>query len=570
MSIIRTSIQQTSGNQNSVSQVFYQNIFYDLPMVEVSPFVFNIPVFTTNGGTKDYYGQNPRAIFTNLVKPFIRFDFSENTSSFGPNTFIKHDIYRVDWDIFQSAKLKYKTDSEESFVKENITTETIEEVDETTGDIKIKTINKRVVDSENITKNLKNNRRGFNITEGRDLNSKQINTRGSMTQEEIQNSLKNMIQLNLITPIHSLTASTTGITTNIYDLELNQFSKKKGDFKTELFQDRAQYIIDTNFIFNVDITEGLTDLKVFDENGAIVNKAYNSTIKMETSSKKEKIVDGEFVGFEFISGDYFTYFEVPDKPVFEYPTAEGQLTTFTPEIFWSNGEKADEYMIQVSYNTGDTNFTGTVFTYIVPKVDDFKEDSNSKIKTSTTEFNSKKTIRKYEISLKSNSSAIYRVGNVKFIENIFGVRQSVVTFSDNKTIITQPEAIKGFVYTENDSPFSDLISGLSTPPSLEAENTLESFTLSGVVSGSIVTGATMQLTCPNSNIITTPTDVYGYFEFDNLKSGSYTLNTIYRGYGEDSRVVNITGDTGLNIELEIRWDNDYDIWAIKENDIIKF
>ena len=176
MSIIRTSIQQTSGNQNSVSQVFYQNIFYDLPMVEVSPFVFYIPVFTTNGGTKDYYGQNPRAIFTNLVKPFIRFDFSENTSSFGPNTFIKHDIYRVDWDIFQSAKLKYKTDSEESFVKENITTETIEEVDETTGDVKIKTINKRIVDSENITKNLKNNRRGFNITEGRDLNSKQINT----------------------------------------------------------------------------------------------------------------------------------------------------------------------------------------------------------------------------------------------------------------------------------------------------------------------------------------------------------------------------------------------------------
>ena len=83
--IIRNSIQETTGTKNNVAQSFYQNIFYDVSEGITSPFVFEIPKYTTNGGTTDYYGQNPLAIFTNLVKPFIRFYFSANTSSFGPD-----------------------------------------------------------------------------------------------------------------------------------------------------------------------------------------------------------------------------------------------------------------------------------------------------------------------------------------------------------------------------------------------------------------------------------------------------------------------------------------------------
>ena len=166
---------------------------------------------------------------------------------------------------------------------------------------------------------------------------------------------------------------------------------------------------------------------------------------------------------------------------------------------------------------------------------------------------------------------IYRVGNVKNIhENLFGVKQSVVTFSDNRVIITQAEPIKTYVYTESDSPYTEVITGLLTPPSLEAESPLAEYILSGTVSGSIVTGATMQLIYPNTSFVTEVTDSFGGFEFTSLEAGSYTLNTIYRGYALDSRQVNISSNTNLNFDIQTNWDNIYDIWAIKENDIIKY
>ena len=80
----------------------------------------------------------------------------------------------------------------------------------------------------------------------------------------------------------------------------------------------------------------------------------------------------------------------------------------------------------------------------------------------------------------------------------------------------------------------------------------------------------MQLTYPNSTFVTLTTDSVGYFEFEDLIGGIYTLDTSYRGYASDSRVLTITGNTTLNMEIQILWDNQYDIWASKENDIINY
>ena len=552
--IIRKSIQETTGTEENVAQSFYQNIFYDVSPGDVEPFIFEIPVYTTNGGTKDYYGQNPLAIFTNLVKPFIRFDFTENSSSFGPDVYIKHDFYRIDWDLYNSVSkgIEGIFDVDDKIKEES--TETITEKNEITGEIQTKTITRS-----------KNN----SVVQRNDLKIKSRVANPANTNVFERPTILDVAK-QLSEPIFSISASTSGITTNIYDLEIEQFIKNNGQFKDELFQDRAQYIVDTNFIFNRDVTSGLYDLKMLGPDGTIIDEAYSSKIATETTTDKQTIVNGYYNGVEFVGGEYFSYFEVPDKPIFEYPTAEGVLTTFTPEIFWSNGEKADEYLIQASYNTGDTGFTGSVFTYIVPKSDEFKEESDSKVKDATNEFSSKKTIRKYEFSLKSNSSVIYRVGNVKFIKNVFGVKQSVVTFSDNKIITTQVEPIKTFVYTESDSPYTSVIAGLSTPPSLDSESPLAEYILSGTVSGSTVTGATMQLVYPNSSFVTTVTDAYGGFLFNSLEAGTYTLNTTYRGYAADSRQVIIGSDVSLNFDIQTKWDNTYDIWAVKENDTIKY
>lgn len=552
--INRTSIKQTTGTKTTVSQSFSHNIFFDALDASTSPFIFDVPQYTTVGGTKDYYGQNPLAIFTNLVLPFIRFDFSANTESFGTDVLIKHDFYRVSWDTFSTVKSGLKSFSDESIQSENFIEETIEETD-SDGNVNKRVVKKSTVEVNNVIKSSRK-------PTGRDS----IEGSKKVTKPTIAD-----VQTQLDNPVFSITAATTGITTSIYDLQIDQFVKNLGELKTELFQDRDQYIIDTNFIFDKTSTVGLTDLKTIDGvDGSISDGVYKSTDTIETITEKQTISDGYFKGLDFKGGEYFSFFEVPDKPIFEYPTPSGQINTFTPEVFWTNGENADEYLIQVNYNTGDTGFTGTVFTYIVPKSDEFKEEAVSKTKGSDTEFTTTKTIRKYQLSLKSNKCLIYRVGNVKVIKNLFDVRQSVVTFSDNKSVCTQAEPIGTYVYTENDSPHILGVAGLESPPSLDAESPLSEYTLSGTVSGSTVSGATMQLIYPNSSFVTVPTNTDGSFEFEELEAGTYTLNTTYRGYAADSRQIVISSDTNVLIELRLIWGNIYDNWASKSNDIIKY
>jgi len=567
MSIIKKSIQETTGNSSNVAQSFKQNIFFSASEVATSPFTFNVPMYTTIGGTKDYYGQNPNAIFTSLVKPFVRFNFSSNMSSFGPNTYIKHDIYRIKWDDFNAAQKKFKSDSNESITTEKFTTEVIEEYDEATGKYNKKTITRRNNESESVVRAFRD-KNSF----GQQLSNseKQITNPDYGAKPLTREELLRIIQEQLEKPVYSLTATTTGITSNIYDLILDEYVKNSGEFKTKLFNDKDQFIVDTNFIFDVNLTPGLTELQVLDSNNNLINQTYSSIVHGETSSETLQIDNGEFLGLKFKAGEYFSYFEVPDKPVFEYPTPTGQTNTFTPEIFWSNGEGADSYIAQVNYDTSDTGFTGSVFTYVIPKTDEYKEKAMSKTVDSSTEFSSDKTIRKYQLSLKSNKCLLYRIGNVKEIENIFGVRQSVVTFSETLGLCTQVEPIKTYVYTESDSPYSVNITGPVTPPSLEVESPMSSYSFSGLVSGSTVTGATLQLVYPNSNFATTVTNDIGEFSFGDVQEGTYTLNTMYRGYALDSRLVVINSNTNLFFDIQILWDNTFDIWANKENDIIKY
>ena len=553
--IIRSSIRETTGNNNNVAQSFKQNIFFDSKNTNDNPFIFNTPMYTTLGGTKDYYGQNPLAIFTNLVDPFIRFTFTANTFSLSGDTVIQHDIYRVDWDLFNSIQNGYKSKISEFSGIENFSTETIEEIDGVTGEIKTKTIRRSLIENRGQTNSF---RQSSNIPVDGD-------------NKQIINPTIQDLQDRLLTPILTITASTSGITSSTYDLVISQFIKNINfsKYKTELFQDKSQYIIDTNYIFKKNINSGLTDYLTI-EDGSIVSKEYETLNTGITSNPIKTVNSGQFSGVSFVGGEFFSYIKVPDKPVLEYPSPTGQTNTFTPEIFWTNGESADEYLIQVTYNTGDTAFTETVFSYVVPKLDEYKEEAVSKIKSTDTEFSTTKTIRKYQVSLKSNSCLLYRVGNVKFIKNMFDVKQSVITFSENNSMCTQSEPIVTYVLTENDSPFTPNVSGFTAPPSLGPESPVGEFILSGVVSGSTVTGATIQLIYPNSNFVTTTTDSVGNFAFIELEPGSYTMNTTYRGYLYDSRVISLTGNTDMLLEIQILWDNNYDTFASKENDIIKY
>lgn len=534
----------TSGTRDNVSQVFYNNVFVDSGSVTV-PFVSIMkPKFTTYGGTLNYYAQDPYAIFTNLVRPPIRFVITANTESLSGDSYFVHEIYRLDYETF---KLYGDNQIESS---QNI----INTKNNNTSDPKLGGSN--LVNREFVSKN--NTIRGNNpILQPEKLFGEALTPNDQRT-----------IQNFLTQPLLIITASTSAVTGSIYDLYLDQFVKQSNRFKTELFIDKAQYFVSTKIVTTVDIQ---TDLVDFVSAPNTQPSTFNNKIELVATNSVPYTIDkGLFSGIT-VSGNYFTYFVVPDKPVLEYPIMTGSLTTFTPEFRWSNGDNADTFLLQINYNLNDTGFTGvSTFNYPVEKTEKNTKISRSKTKSFDTEFETEKAIYTFQVPVKSNSEFIYRVGNSKEIVDVFNVRRNVITFTDYYSATTQPQPIRIYVRTETDSPYEPGISGFETPPSLDYESPLETFVLSGMVSGSTVTGATIQLTLPNSSYIFGYTDTTGFYSFSGLSTGNYTLTTNYRGYSQDIRNINITGNTSLNYELQISWDNIYDQWIVKENDIIKY
>lgn len=527
----------TVGDSDSETQVFYNNYWAESYGGRVPIFSQTIPTFTTIGGTNDYYGQNPLSIFTNLSRPFIRYNFTGSTSAITTITKIVHRIYKIDYPTFKNFQNNQPTTN---------------------------------IEREITTKNSISNPQSSYTQKTREKlgGNPQIDFIRPYNQPLKEDEAK-LLQPLLTEPYVIYTASTSGITTTVYDFYPDQYSKKLGEFKEELFEDKAQYFVETEFSFEID--KGLNYENYYEYvDGELVETAWDNTIDFTTTDPSHTIEAGDFKGLE-VKGAYFTYFTVPNKPKIEYPYVEGELTTFAPEFFWSEGEEADEYLIQITYNTGDTNFSGTIFNYPISKEEKNQHFAESRIKFPDQEFSSNKSIRSASIPLKGKSSSfLYRIGNVKYLENVFGVRQFVVTFSDTKSAKTQSEAVKTYVRVQSDSPYTTDIAEYTVPASLTDETALGEYSLSGYVSGSTVTGATMQLTFPNSAFVTTTTDINGYFEFNQLEEGSYTLNTNYRGYAEDTRSFYISGNTLVEIELQIRWDNVYDKWIVKENDIIKY
>lgn len=550
MGINREIRYETAGSSSGVSQVFYNNYLADSRPVQTPFFSFEKPMFYTYGGTLNYYGQDPYAIFTNLVRPPIRFIFSANTGSLSGDTYFIHEIYRLDYETY-----KLYSDNQ-------------------------------IDSSLNINNKLESNTKGTTDTPAPSNapskeyfnNNRTIKGNNPITQPEkffgqpLTINDQNTIQDFFKTPLIVFTASTSAITGNIYDLYIDQFIKQFGKLKSDLFLDKSQYFINTKLVSNFNLNKNYVDyFSLNSENRRFSNLIWSNNITVEaTNSVPHTISIGPFSGIT-LSGNYFTYFIVPDKPALEYPIMSGQLSTFTPEFRWSNGDKADSFIVQISYELSNTGFTGnSVFNYPVDKTEKNTKISRSKTKGPDSEFESEKSIFTFQIPVKSNNGFIYRVGNSKELIDIFNIRRNVITFTDYYSATTQVEPIRVYVRTESDSPFEAGISGYEFPPSLDYESIVDSYTLSGMVSGSTVTGATIQLTYPNSSFTIGTTDELGYYSFSGLGPGTYTLTTNYRGYIEDVRTINMTGDSSLNYEIQISWGDIYDQWIVKENEIIKY
>ena len=530
----------TAGDNSSPSQVFYNNYLADSRPVQTPFFSFYKPMFYTYGGTQNYYGQDTHAIFTNLVKPPIRFVFSANTESLSGDSYFIHEIYRLDYEthkLYNDNQIDMPLDMLNDSKSNDIPNGNNPPLSDSPS---------RLINSSN------------RLSSG----NNPVPQPEKFFGQPLMANDKATIQTYFQNPFVTITASTSGITGNIYDLYLDQYAKQLGSYKKELFADKAQYFIYTRLVFNVNLDKSYTSFSNNTIGSNASQGAWSNNLRIEaTNNSLHKITDGPYAGIDVI-GNFFTYFIVPDKPKLEYPIMQGQLTTFTPEFRWSNGDKADSFIVQINYNTGDTGVTGaSVFNYPVDKSTKNLTTSKSTIKGLTEDFATDKNIYTFQLPMKSNKSFIYRVGNSREIIDAFDVRRNVVTFSDYYSAISQADPIKTYVVIESDSKYVSEIAGFKTPPSLDYESEVAEYVLSGVVSGSTVTGATMTLTYPNSSFVNTMTDLTGFYSFSGLETGIYTLTTNYRGYAQDIRTINIAGNTTENFKLKLIWGNNTDTWG---------
>jgi hypothetical protein len=601
MSLIQQNrIFTTSGNESSFGRAWYNNYWANSTDGYVPLFSQEIPTYRTVGGVEpqDYYNQNPLSIFTGLAKPFIRFEFTGATSALTQIKTIVHKIYKIPYDSFKTFETNQPTTSLEQSLNTSNS-------------------NRNATDQ---TENVLTNSNGTSFVQKNDFNlggnPNEIVNRPYGKPLSSDEAL--LLQPQLSTPLVVITASTSGITTNIYDFYPDQVVKQFGSLKQELFEDKSQYFISTEFEFEVErdlqydeyfryvyvenvvpivVLSSVTSVTTFSTSVGssppqttgpiplssttgitsttisiittglttgytLSSETWDNTMNFTTEHSPHIIDKGIFTGLE-VKGNYFTYFDVPKKPSFLPPLIQGKLDTFSPLFTFgnSNGKDADEYLLQINYNTGDTGFTGTIFNYQIKKTAENTRIGSFTEKGSTTDFNSQQEITTASAPLKSNSDFLYRIGNVRYMLNIFGVRQFVVTFSDAFMATTQTEPVKTFVQVQSDSPHISEVATFTTPESLDTETPLTSYMLSGTVSGSVVSNATLKLTYPNLSYVISTTDSNGNYIFTDLEAGNYILETFYRGYQDNVQPITINGDMVLNYKIRLLWSNAYDTWG---------
>jgi len=546
---IEKEYNQTAGNNNSVTEMFQSNRWINPNTPKNDLFIFDTPLFTTVGGVTNYYGQEVNSVFTNIARPFICFTFTANTGSLSADTtLIQHNIYRIDYNTYLNniSKLEAEISKEKRFKTSTIEKKTITAPN---GE-KNTTITEKEIEEIQKEEDYQTDK----FYKGRDVSN-------------VDNKFQAIIDL-LEKPILTITAHTNTITSSEYNLFLEEYFKNLNSYKQQLFLDKSQYFITTNFRFIRNQGGEYNDFYKFNENDNILYPYdFQNEFIEETPVYTQTITAGTFSGVT-VKGNFFTYFLIPNKPIFQKPIIENQLTTYSPTFFFDNVDDGDEYLLQVNYVSGDSQtFSGTVYTYVFSKEETMlNKDEIISVGEEDWETAKKRSsvTRKISASLKPNKQFWYRIGNKKIITNLFGVKQSVVSFSDIKTAITSQNPLSLYVGVESDSPYVEDIVGLQTPDYLDLE--IETFSLSGIVSGSIVTGATLQIIAQNGNYITQTTNTTGFYNFTELESGDYTLKTFYRGYQQDTRSITITGNTSLSFKLKLLWGNDVDTWGKMANE----
>lgn len=501
MGIERNIVSRTSGSGDSLSQTFYSNALALSQDGQTSPFEFDVPTYILNGATFDFYNQTTEGISASLnnIKTLL-FLFSGNTQALSGATKMRHDVYRIDYNTFSAF-------TNAPFVS-GATATTVTGI------------------------------------------AQSAQTTSAATQGTVVSTPTTDIFSAITNPIYTLFEDVSGSTFLVgtaHTLTLPQKIKPAGQYTQDLFMDKAQYFVDSTFMFDLPLDQTVGDVQMLSGNQIVelYNMPFSSNTFIQSTNSTHTVTGGTLSGTS-ISGANFTYFTPPKKAdifvVDGIPAVTGSLNTFSPIFAFKNVEDGDYYKVQVSYNTGDTAFTGdtTIFKF--------------QPQPGNAEY-----VRAVGAAVTPNSEFLYRVGNTKEIINLFQVKQNVTTWSESVYAIAANDGtyiLSGHTWLGHigGSPISSVTVSLTVQTSISNVD-LGSDTL---VDPSITSESTSPLGGGVGSTVSVYSDSSGYFTFGKINGGNYTVTAVHPdpiNFPTQTFNIFITSSTNLDIIFSILWGN---------------
>lgn len=402
------------------------------------------------------------------------------------------------------------------------------------------------------------------------------NTSTAFTQ-----SIASSVSEPIVTFIDS-TSGSTGVFNNLlssrYSFVFPTQIKPTGGYTIDLFKDKSQYFIHPKFVFPKSINNTLGQIQTIsgDTSGSttivtLLEYPIESYEYLEASLPDHTITGATPFSGLTIRGAFFTYFIPPKRPNLEVGGGDGsnpvvgRQSTFSPTYNFNNVDDGDYYRLQVTYNITDYTFT-----------DNTKVDFSINKQDGDAEF-----VRTYSTPLTPNKEFLYRIGNTKEIINLFGVKQSITTWSNYVQAETANDGrfslsgvcYRNYVYatTYTADTFGNLtlisggteLSGVTLELIGISSNSSVDLSVDSKVDSRIFTPVNSVLgtnTTSQGITYTTTSGPNGAFDFGRVEGGTYTLRIpppveYTNAYSIQTQTISITDDTDLEIVLGIIWGN---------------
>jgi|TARA_R110000851_G_scaffold212152_1_gene364805 hypothetical protein len=387
LEILKKKYYRTSGNQNSNGMGLYNNEWVLNRESSVTSNEFYLPLFCGTTGTYSYYEQSPDSTLNLYGRVALDFYATGTTATTLPQGYVQNAWLddRLMFTRFDVYKIPFEDHKNYDSVLKHISTPYIQYTATT------------------------------------------ATTRGHALSGEI---VSDTFRYN-------------------FRFSPNQVDKPNVGYTEVIFDDRSQYFINPVYSFYNQTNEYSEAFKTNDS-GVFSNISYTGLTSFVTKGRTHIIQQGLWSG-NTVQGLFFVAMQPASKPAIEHPLPSGDTTT--PAFFFSNVEDGDEYVLEVEYG-GTSDFTdyNVIEQYYRSKdqssqeqVVSYKGDQDN---SDTTRRTTTIRTRRISAALIANQSYCWRIGNIKFITDLFGIKRSVITYSDINCSITEENST---IYTNVDN-----------------------------------------------------------------------------------------------------------------------